>query len=62
MNLLRRFTRVLLKERPGFLNNESPLKTLPSNLPTFYFKIGQLVEFDYKKTETKNIGQIFYIF
>ena len=37
--------------------NESPLKTPSSKLPTFYFKIGQLVEFDHKKDETKNIAQ-----
>jgi len=36
---------------------ESPLKTPSSNLTTFYFKIGQLVEFDHKKDETKNIAQ-----
>jgi len=36
---------------------ESPLKTPSSKLPIFYFKIGQLVEFDHKKDETKNIAQ-----
>jgi len=38
---------------------ESPLKTPSSNLPTFYFKIGQLMEFDHKKDETKNTAQFF---
>ncbi len=39
------------------LINESPLKTPSSNLLIFYFKIGQLVGFDHKKAETKNISQ-----
>jgi len=38
---------------------ESPLKIPSSKLPTFCFKIGQLVEFDHKKDETKNISQFF---
>jgi len=49
----------IIFHRKEILNciNESPLKTPSSNLTTFYFKIGQLVEFDHKKDETKNIAQ-----
>ena len=46
--------------------HESPLKTPSSKLPIFYFKIGQLVEFDHKKDKTKkwtqfltNLKQVF---
>lgn len=49
-----------------FIMNESPLKTPSSKLPTFYFKIGQLVEFDHKKRKRKilrnflsNLKQVF---
>ena len=48
-------------KQPGYQNYhsiyESPLKTPSSNLTIFYFKIEQLVEFDHKKDETKNIAQ-----
>jgi len=53
------FRGYVLSKRIGFLFNsinESPLKTPSSNLPTFYFKIGQLLKIDYKKDETKNIA------
>ena len=44
-------------DRIDLYNNESPLKTSSSKWTTFYFKIGQLAEFNHKKDETKNIAQ-----
>ena len=50
----------LMKPKISYnFNYESPLKTPSSKLPTFYFKIGQLMEFDHKKAERKNTAQFF---